>query len=323
MDLLGFLTLDYLSKLAIMCKELAQITTQSKFYHFCDYTSAFLLHGCSLNQYSSGKFYALKEFERRQTVTFRRSFKIWKLFHDPSYIHYFENKVDFNRRFEKYVSRDWVYSKEGSDAIREFLSHHDRFMLKPIDALQGKGVKCLNTKELNIEDFILQVKNENVLLEEYIKQHPKMVLENKSVNTIRVFTLLDKDGNVHILKTVLRAGKGDCIIDNFCAGGCLYAVDVKSGVVEERGIDQLGQRFLFHPGTEICMLGFQIPNWEQPSKTVIEAAKVVPQCRYIGWDVAILENGVSLIEGNHNPDHDLLEFVGYEKMFWKRIMQYK
>ena len=58
MDLLGFLTLDYLSKLAIMCKELAQITTQSKFYHFCDYTSAFLLHGCSLNQYSSGKFYA-------------------------------------------------------------------------------------------------------------------------------------------------------------------------------------------------------------------------------------------------------------------------
>ena len=71
------------------------------------------------------------------------------------------------------------------------------------------------------------------------------------------------------------------------------------------------------------MLGYKIPNWEKVIETVTEAAKVVPQCRYIGWDVAILNDDVELIEGNHNPDHDLLEFVGSERMFYKKIMQYK
>ena len=33
---------------------------------------------------------------------------------------------------------------------------------------------------------------------------------------------------------------------------------------------------------------------------VKEAALVVPEVQYIGWDVAILKNSVALIEGNHD-----------------------
>lgn len=37
---------------------------------------------------------------------------------------------------------------------------------------------------------------------------------------------------------------------------------------------------------------------------------MLPQCRFIGWDIAITDNGIELIEGNHNPDYELIEFFG-------------
>ena len=58
------------------------------------------------------------------------------------------------------------------------------------------------------------------------------------------------------------------------------------------------------------MLGFQIPNWNVLLQEVEEAAKLLPQCRFIGWDVAITEMGIELIEGNHNPGLYTMESIG-------------
>ena len=58
------------------------------------------------------------------------------------------------------------------------------------------------------------------------------------------------------------------------------------------------------------MLGFQIPNWNKAIETVIKAAEKIPQCRFIGWDVAFTDKGVELIEGNHNPGLFTLESLG-------------
>lgn len=66
------------------------------------------------------------------------------------------------------------------------------------------------------------------------------------------------------------------------------------------------------------MLGYQIPNWDKVIEGSKRAAEHLPQIGFIGWDVAITENGIQLIEGNHNPDYELLEFFGsngyYEKI---------
>ena len=65
-----------------------------------------------------------------------------------------------------------------------------------------------------------------------------------------------------------------------------------------------------HPGTDIVMLGYRIPNWDKVIEGSEKAAEMLPQIRIIGWDVAITEDGIELIEGNHNPDYELFEFLG-------------
>lgn len=38
---------------------------------------------------------------------------------------------------------------------------------------------------------------------------------------------------------------------------------------------------------------------------------MIPQVRYVGWDVAVRENDVLLIEGNSYPGHDILQLPAY------------
>ena len=49
-----------------------------------------------------------------------------------------------------------------------------------------------------------------------------MALGNTSVNTIRVYTIIDYKGDAHIVQAILRVGVGDSVIDNYCAWGCIY-----------------------------------------------------------------------------------------------------
>jgi hypothetical protein len=58
------------------------------------------------------------------------------------------------------------------------------------------------------------------------------------------------------------------------------------------------------------MLGFKLPNWHIAIDSVIKAAEKLPQCRFIGWDVAITTKGIELIEGNHNPGIFTMESLG-------------
>lgn len=66
---------------------------------------------------------------------------------------------------------------------------------------------------------------------------------------------------------------------------------------------------MFHPDSHYPLVGVKVPNWEICCSSVIEAAKVVPQVQYVGWDVAIPENDVAIIEGNHDPGHDVVQMI--------------
>lgn len=72
----------------------------------------------------------------------------------------------------------------------------------------------------------------------------------------------------------------------------------------------------------MVMIGRRIPNWNKVIELAKQSAKKLPQVRFIGWDIAVLKNDVELVEGNHNPDLELLEFIG-TRCHYKKIMSYR
>lgn len=176
-----------------------------------------------------------------------------------------KNKVDFNKFYTEYVKRDWLYSKNMSyDEFVTFIHKHDSAIVKPMSGLEGDGVHLVNfTKDLNSKELYDKYVSEDVLIEEKIIQHPNMVFGNKSVNTIRAYTIYDDiTDDVFLLKTVIRVGIGDSIVDNSHSGGCAYEIDKSTGYIISPSYCANGLITYIHPGTEICMLGKKIPYWE-------------------------------------------------------------
>lgn len=280
---------------------------------YADCVWSYLRYGCVLNHYIYGQFYKLPAFERKKAFTFREWNRIIVKANCRDSIHVLKNKVDFNNYYSDFIGRDWLYSKDMTvDSLRSFLKKHEYVIIKPMAGLEGDGIKLVKFgADVNVEALFDELKADDVLIEEKIIQHPDMVFGNKSVNTIRVYTIYNNETNdIALLKTVVRAGIGESIVDNSHSGGCAYEIDRILGYIISPSYCANGLITYIHPGTDICMLGRKIPYWKEMLEMCKKAARMLPACRLIGWDVTITERGPFLIEGNHTPDLDMIEFVG-------------
>lgn len=269
-------------------------------------------YGCVFNQFTEGSFYKYKNFHRKLILTYRNWKKIVKL-NNPKDIHWLKNKVDFNKMYKDFIGRDWLYSREMSkDDFIEFAQRNQVAIVKPIDNWEGNGIHMIEITENNISELFNEYKEQNVLIEQVVIQHSRMVFNNKSVNTLRVYSIYDEtDKKAYIINATLRAGIGNTIVDNSHSGGCSYEVDLKTGRIDSCCWSHTIKNQLFHPGSNICMLGREIPLWSQVLSLVEQAAEMLPSVKFIGWDVAIKSDRPILIEGNHDPDLDIMEFVGH------------
>ena len=74
-----------------------------------------------------------------------------------------------------------------------------------------------------------------------------------------------------------------------------------SGNVYADAIDRADNIYSKHPISGKEIVGFKVPMFHDAVELVKECAKVVPEVQYIGWDVAISQNGPLIIEGNCFP----------------------
>ena len=313
---------DYIKKTHAWLNKLAKDEHLSLAWVYWDYFMAVVKHRCLIRQYVIGEFWKLSDPERRKRLTYHRMVKLFDKYNQAKYIHYLNEKPDFNTYFSDFVHRDWIHIGNASkDEFAAFLHKHRSVIIKPVDGVEGGGVRKFTlpaSQDTDLEKTYEELRKENVLVEQVIEQHPRMVFGNTSVNTIRVHTILNSKGKAHVIKAILRAGVGNSVVDNYCQGGSIYEVDMKTGVVCTFGQSKTDDQSYIHPGTDIMMLGYKIPHWDEVLSTCEQAAERLPQIRIIGWDVAITQEGVELIEGNHNPDYELFEFLGstgyYEKI---------
>ena len=322
------LAINYFKRIYGEVTKLSRFTGYSRFYHLWDYLTAFVRHGAHIDQYIAGGFWAYSNPKRSKCLTHYRRLALEKMYNSPADVHYFKNKPEFNRFFSDFVHRGWLWVKESTfEEFKQFMARYQTVIVKPMDGKQGAGIRKMDyvADDAELHRIFDELVTEDVIVEELIVQHPDIVFGNKSVNTIRVLTACRPDGTACIMKAFLRAGVGDTLVDNTATGGYYYEVDLANGVVSSEGISKDGTRVLVHPQTDIVMLGFKVPLWDEVVKMCVAAARRLPRMALVGWDVAISQDHVQLIEGNNSADYIGYEFVGssgyYEKI--KAFMEEK
>jgi hypothetical protein len=65
--------------------------------------------------------------------------------------------------------------------------------------------------------------------------------------------------------------------------------------------------FSTHPLTGAPIAGREVPSWNEVLDLARRAHAAFPDHVAIGWDIAILEDGPALVEGNKSPDLDIIQ----------------
>lgn len=277
---------------------------------FKDMFQCFLKFGSSEDNYEQFHFFGKNDAYKDSFITWRRNMRIMTLFNTKEAKALFLNKVEWNRRFSKYVKRDWIYSRDISkQQFIDFLEKHNSVIVKAIDGACGQGIdKYLSSDLLKRDSLLEQIFSGDYIIEEVAVNVPEIkAFSPNSLNTIRIVTCVDNNGSVNLITTALRVGNGKTFKDNTHSGGLAAIIDKETGVIVTDGIDYMGESYLKHPVTGVMFKGFQVPKWKECLDLIEYVAKECKDARFVGWDVAVTVKGVDILEGNIPPGEDLTQ----------------
>ncbi len=258
-----------------------------------------LMYKTYLIDYLQYQFFWLNRRGKSRFIEYQKLHKIMRICNDENYTNFFDD----NRN---YISTNKCTFGE----FVQFVDRSKTFFVKPRIGSFGKGTKIITiNKDTDLNTLFTELKNEDSILEEVIIQHKEMARFNKSsVNTLRVTTLVCADGSVKVVTAVFRVGRQGKVADNFHHYGLAALIDLDTGIVMTPGVDRDFNRFVLHPDSKVPIVGFTIPNWELVLEVAKKAAMVIPEVRYVGWDICINEDGIPvIIEGNYGADVDVTQ----------------
>lgn len=264
-----------------------------------------LKYQAGYKDYDLFEMYSLNKKQRQTIITRGINNGIIKKYNNKKHTEVFNNKLLFNQKFNKYLGRQWiVINGYNFNEFENFAKEKRKFIAKPLSESCGKGVELYVSKENNLEKLYKKLeKNKQLLIEEVATQSPELKrLHPSSINTMRVVTLKQK-----VVVAFLRIGNNDYIVDNFNHQGLAAPINISTGIIDYLAVDKAGNQYEKHPLTQEPILWFKIPKWPRIKRFCENAAKVIPEVGYVGWDVSINENGPFLIEANDLPGHDIYQ----------------
>lgn len=289
--------------------EINKKTKKSKFLIFIDMIYCGFKYQAGYMDYYLFEMNKLNNSQRKTIMTRGKNNALIKKYNDPNFIHFFDNKGEFNNKFIDFIKRDWiVLTKENYDEFKSFLSNKDEIICKPLTGSCGKGIEKLKVGEYkNKKDLYNYLINNNLLLiEEVIKQHDVMnKLNPSSINTIRIVTI-NNGTESEVVVAYLRIGNGK-FVDNFNSGGMVVPINEKVGEINYPALDKSNNLFYKHPTTNTDIVGFKIPFWNEVLEYTLALSKVIKEVGMVGWDIAISTDGPTIVEGNNYPGHDIYQ----------------
>ena len=143
-------------------------------------------------------------------------------------------------------------------------------------------------------------KRRSVFLQRRLVNHSELRgLCGKGLSTVRVLTYNRPDQPSEVLAATFRMPTGDLAVDNFAAGGIAAPVELVGGVL---GIavskDPRRGPFRNHPDSGHVIAAFTLPMWTAVKDVARGAHDQFGRVPFVGWDVAITDDGPVLLEAN-------------------------
>lgn len=141
-----------------------------------------------------------------------------------------------------------------------------------------------------------------LLAEEVVSQHEKIAaFHPSSINTLRLWTMRDENGDARFLDGIIRIGTGGSCTDNASAGGLCVGLS-HAGVMDAWGcrVCMIPSLILDrHPDSGLAFNGVRVPWFEEAKALVIRAHSCFSRRVFtITWDVAVTPQGPLIIESN-------------------------
>jgi putative polysaccharide biosynthesis protein len=180
----------------------------------------------------------------------------------------------------------------------------------PFEYAGGAGER-LSAAEL-LDRLETRSRRTPLVVQPRLQPHPGVLgLTAGALPTARIVTCLNEQGEPEVMIAVFRMSIGaNRTVDNMHAGGIAAAPDIATGRLSrasDLGMDARLGWFTAHPDTGEQIEGRVLPCWEEAKALAIEAHRAFSDRVVVGWDIAILADGPILVEGNGNPDMDIIQ----------------
>ena len=285
----------------------AKHTNRSKISILIDVKWCVFIYNISILEYFQFRFFEKNKEERNAWAGTGYMFEYQLIMNPKKERNILDDKTLFYKEYHQYFVHtvaDIADLKENQSVVEKLLNTKSgKLVFKVADGKCGVAVEIKKANEFTETTLIsFMEKNGFDLVEEFIIQHPKLnALSPTAVNTVRIFTQLNKNNEVEILGCRQRISVNSSV-DNMAAGNLAAPIDEQTGIVSGPAVysDITKPIESKHPITGIEIMGFEIPFWNETMIMVKEAALLHPQNRSIGWDIVITEKGPGFIEGNHD-----------------------
>ena len=303
-------------------------TGKSRIFILTDIMINAITRGSGYVDYFRGNYINSTAKEKDTYVTIRSFRKIIDYLNNKDYIFTFHDKILFNKIFKKYIKRDFIDLREASyEEFKDFLSDKETVFAKNPKGEGGYQVQKIRIKDFDTTRLYKKLrKKQYYLVEEEIIQSKELdEINPNAVNCFRVMTLL-KDNKVYIVGNALRVNKG--VSGVIGSSHDLYFSFNEDGYIDSNVIDDYGIIYSEHPLTHKKFNEVQIKDVKKAFDMCKEAALVIPEVRFVGWDIGFTEKGPVMIEGNEYPGFGLVQHyklkdskTGFKKVLYDVLQE--
>ncbi len=291
---------------------------KNKLITFFDMLGCSIKYGAGYNDYIIFEFYKIKAKQRKTYLTRLKNKRMVMTLNDEKYSYIFDEKNVFDKKFKDFMGREILDLADiGYKEFEKFVQGKEDFFAKPYIGESGKGIEKIHIADYDSTEslykYITNPEKNFGVIEEVIVQHPQAAkIYPYSLNCLRVVTLVN-NGEAHILYSVFKMGNNGKFVDNLENGGLACHFDLEKGMITGQGHTSALVNYDKHPSTGIKFVGYELPYMNEVKEMVKKAAMVIPEFRYVGWDVCITPNGPAIVEGNDYPAYDFPQLPDDDK----------